>query len=69
MQSRSILGRVDSFTGNHCLEYQDKEIIGKCSMRVTATSAFSPMVDVDCAAFKVPATDMVIGIITTLSPK
>jgi hypothetical protein len=63
------MGRWIQFPGNHCLEYQDKEIIGKCSIRVTATSVFSPMVDVDCAAFKVPATDMVIGIITTLSPK
>ena len=57
------------FPGNHCLEYQDKEMIGKCRMRVKATSAFSPIVDADCAAFKLPATDMVTGIITTLSPK
>ncbi|MGD1974292.1 MAG: hypothetical protein PVG73_09505 [Desulfobacterales bacterium] len=63
------MGRPIQFPGNHCLEYQDKEIIGKCSMRVTVTSAFSPMVDVVCAAFKLPATDMVIGRITTLSPK
>jgi hypothetical protein len=63
------MGMWIQFPGNHCLEYKDKEIIGKCSMRVTATSAFSPIVDVDCAAFKVPATDMVMGIIKILSPK
>ena len=63
------MGRCIQFPGNHCLEYQDKEMIGKCSMRVTATSVFSPIVDADCAAFKAPATDMVSGIIMTLSPK
>ena len=38
-------------------------------MRVAATSVCIKIVGVDCAAFKAPATDMVIGIIKTLSPK
>jgi hypothetical protein len=55
--------------GNHCLEYRDREMIGKCNTRVVATRVWRPMVGVDCAAFRAPATDMVIGIIKTLSPK
>ena len=55
--------------GNHCLEYQDREIIGKCNMRVAATSVCIKSVGIDCAAFRVSATDMVIGMINTLNPK
>ena len=55
--------------GNHCLEYQDSEIIGKCNTRVAATRVCIALVGVDCAAFRAPATDMVIGIINTLNPK
>jgi hypothetical protein len=55
--------------GNHCLEYQDREIIGKCKIPVTATRVCIKIVGIDCAAFRVPATDMVIGIINTLNPK
>ncbi len=55
--------------GNHCLEYQDKEMIGKCNIRVAATRVCRPIVGSDCAAFKAPAIDMVSGIIETLSPK
>ena len=55
--------------GNHCLEYRDREMIGKCNTRVAATRVWRPMVAVDCAAFRALATNMVIGIIKTLSPK
>ena len=44
-------------------------MIGKCNARVAATRVWRPMVGVDCAAFRASATDMVIGIIKTLSPK
>ncbi len=55
--------------GNHCLEYQDREMIGKCNIRVAATRVCRPNVGIDCAAFRAPATDRVTGIITTLSAK
>ena len=55
--------------GNHCREYQAREMIGKCKIRVAATSVFRPIVGIDCADCRAPATDMVIGKITTLSPK
>ena len=55
--------------GNHCLEYQDREIIGKSNIRVSATRVCRPIVDIDWAAFRAPATDMVTGKIKTLRPK
>ncbi len=55
--------------GNHCLEYQDRAMIGKCNIRVAATRVCIPNVGIDCAAFRAPATDMVIGMIKTLNPK
>ena len=55
--------------GNHSLEYQDREMIGKCNIRVAATRVCRPIVGIDRAAFRPPATDMVIGIIKTLRPK
>ena len=55
--------------GNHCREYQDREMIGKCNMRVAKTRVFRPIVGIDCADCSAPAADMVIGKITTLSPK
>ena len=55
--------------GNHSLEYQDREMIGKCNIRVAATRVCRPIVGIDCDAFRPPATDIVIGIIKTLRPK
>ncbi len=55
--------------GNHCLEYQDSVIIGKCNIRVTATSVRISNDGPDWAEFMVLATDMVSGTIKTLIPK
>ena len=55
--------------GNQCLGYQESEMIGKFSMRVTATSVWITNVGPDCAVFIAFAAKLVSGTIKTLSPK
>ncbi len=33
--------------GNHCLEYQDREMIGKCNIRVAVTRVRRPNAGTD----------------------
>ena len=63
------MGMYIQLPGNHDLEYKDREIIGKCSIRVAPTSILIACDGVDCAALMVVARDIVIGTIKTLSPK
>lgn len=55
--------------GNQCLEYQESEMIGKCNIRVAATSVSITNVGPDCAVFIAFAAKLVTGTIKTLRPK
>jgi hypothetical protein len=63
------LGKYIKSPGNHCREYQDSDMIGKCSIRVTATRVRTANEDPDGSVLPVVASDMVIGIIIMLAAK
>lgn len=65
----SDIGRYIHSPGNHCLEYQAKDMIGKCKMRVAATSSLKPNVACAGTGFRADAADIETAIIETLAVK
>ena len=63
------MGRYIQFPGNHCLEYTDREMIGKCKILVATTSIRNPSVGSAVAGFKAVATEPAAATIITLDPK
>jgi hypothetical protein len=63
------MGTYIQFPGNHCLEYQDREMIGKYKILVATTSIRNPNVGSADTGFKAVATDMEVATINTLDPK
>ena len=55
--------------GNHDLEYNEREIIGKCSIRVTPTKILITSEGAGCGTLMLLAKYMVIGTISALIPK
>ena len=63
------MGTYIQFPGNHCLEYQDRETIGKCKILVAATSIRTPKVGAAGTVLAPVKTDIEIATINTLEPK
>ena len=63
------MGTYIQFPGNHCLEYQDREMIGKCKILVAKTSSRNPKVGSAGTGFTAVTTDMEVATIKTLAPK
>jgi len=63
------MGTYIQFPGNHCLEYRDREMIGKCKILVATTSILNPNVGSAVTGFKAVATDPAAATIKTLDPK
>jgi hypothetical protein len=63
------IGTYIQLPGNHCLEYSDREMIGKCKILVIPTSIRNPNVGSAGTGFIAVATHMEVATITTLDPK
>lgn len=63
------MGTYIQFPGNHCLEYQDSETIGKCKILVATTSIRTPQVGAAGTVSAAVITDMEVATINTLEPK
>ena len=63
------MGTYIQFPGNHCLEYKDREMTGKCKILVAITSIRTPNVGVAGTGFIADATDMEVATIKTHDPK
>lgn len=62
-------GTYIKFPGNHCLEYSEREIIGKCKIRVVITSTRIIGVGSGCTGLTAAATDIETATTRMLSPK
>ena len=63
------MGTYIQFPGNHCLGYQDREMIGKYKILVAKTSIRNPKVGSAGTGFAPVTTDMEVATIKTLAPK
>jgi hypothetical protein len=63
------MGTYIQFPGNHCLGYQDREMIGKYKILVAKTSIRNPKVGSAGTGFAAVTTDMEVATIKTLAPK
>jgi len=63
------MGTYIQFPGNHCLEYQDRETIGKRKTLVAATSMRNPKVGSAGTELTAAKTDTEVATINILDPK
>jgi len=63
------MGTYIQLPGNHCLEYQDRETIGKCKILVAATSMRNPKVGSAGTELTAVKTDTEVATINILDPK